>query len=196
MRLEDQVNYINKKFRLKAARGASSRPDKTGEKILSEVNEDRSDDRSDARSDVDSESEESVQFVNTNQFKQAQDQMKELKSNISSIKSKFLDFERELLKGVNSGDTDLNTTVSLTSFHNNLRQFEKQFTEKLEHVDLLKDEMKHQLKRLQKQHFEVNKDYETQSNRCNYAIEKLMELNKKMVLSEAAVATIFKLLRI
>ena len=80
--------------------------------------------------------------------------MHELKKSVGGFKSRLLDFERELLGGVQgapegaSEDKDLNSTASLQAFYKNLRDFEAKFAEKLEHVDLLKAEMKHELKRL------------------------------------------------
>lgn len=68
--------------------------------------------------------------------------------------------------------------------------------EKLDHVDLLKDQMKCELKRLQRQHFGVTKDFDLQTRRSAHAVEKVLEFNKRMVLTDAALATIFKLLRI
>ena len=81
------------------------------------------------------------------------DQIPELKKNIGNCKSRLIDFERSLF-GVNHSNDDSNspdqksTSVSLEDFQQNLKNIEGRFLEKLEHVDLLKDQMKCELKRL------------------------------------------------
>lgn len=139
-RLQAQMKAVNKKL------GIKNEPSPEGDskdQSLSDVDEAKSE-------NADADSTGSQQFVPYGEFKKAFEQMHELKKNVGTFKSRLLDFERDLLGGAQAGpdNADLNSTASLQAFHKNLRDFEAKFAEKLEHVDLLKGEMKHELKRL------------------------------------------------
>lgn len=139
------MNTVNKKLGLKVE---PIEDDLSKDQSLSEVEEGKDE-------NADAESTGSQQLVSYGEFRKAVEEIHELRKGVSGFRSRLLDFERELLGGAQApdGSGDLNSTASLQAFHKNLRAFEGKFAEKLEHVELLKAEMKHELKRLQRQHF-------------------------------------------
>ena len=77
-----------------------------------------------------------------------------------------------------------------------LATYEVKIHERLEHVELLKIEQRNELKRLQRQHMLAVSDYDKQKDRIMYLGNKVSDFDTKLSVSEAAMATIFKLLRI
>lgn len=77
-----------------------------------------------------------------------------------------------------------------------LATYEAKVDERLEHVELLKIEQRNELKRLQRQHMLACSDYDKQKDRIAYLGNKVSDFDTKLTVSEAAMATIFKLLRI
>jgi len=183
-RLQDKMRVVNKKLRIRAA---SDDGEESGEGVLS-----GEDDKSSISGD---KSDGSEVMVTHGEFKRAFEQVQDLKKSVAGFKTKLQAFEKDLVGGQGSEDAELSHTASLKAFHKNLKSIEMKFVEKIEHVELLKHEMKNELKRLQRQNFQVTKDFEQQTLRSNHAVEKVLEFNKKILLTDAAMATILKLLR-
>lgn len=82
-----------------------------------------------------------------------------MKKNIATFKSKLIDFERGLFGGGPEGSSqhshghqydDHTCVATLDEFHKNLKKIESRFVEKLENADMLRDQMRCDLKRLQR----------------------------------------------
>ena len=73
---------------------------------------------------------------------------------------------------------------------------EKTINERLDHLTLLKEEQRCEIKRLYKQHMATSQDYDQQKERIVHLGNKVDEFDSKLKFSEAANATIFKLLRV
>ena len=139
-RLQDKMRVVNKKLRIRAA---SEDAEESREGILSGEDEDKSSASGD-------KSDDSEVMVTHGEFKRALEQVQDLKKSIAGFKSKLQAFERDLVGGQASDDPELSHTASLKAFHKNLKSIEMKFVEKIEHVELLKHEMKNELKRLQR----------------------------------------------
>jgi hypothetical protein len=93
-----------------------------------------------------------------------------MKKNIATFKSRLIDFERGLFGAGPEGSQhsshqghqydDHTCVATLDEFHKNLKRIEARFVEKLEKADMIRDQMRCDFKRLQRQHFGVTKDFE------------------------------------
>lgn len=174
-------------------------------RVRDEVDADGSQDRSeDEAPGEDSDSEEqkstaSAQAVTYREFQRQAKQLAELRRGVATLRTQLGDLQRGGVGHVDflePGPAGGDETDGAMAFRRNLLELEQQTKERLEHIELLKQEMKVELKRLQRQNFAVNKEFEKQAVRCKWAVTRVAEFEQKILLTDSSMATLFKLVRI
>lgn len=143
------------------------------------------------------EEEEPQHLVKFEVYKKA---ISEIRKNIKDIREKVFETGREGEGSDGSSPNQGSRLVLPGAGHvlgakglNDINQIIKQ---KSDQMELMKEEMKIELKRLQRQNFAVNNGFEEQQEFLDSLSCKIDTFEKKLVLTDTSMATIFKLLRI